>query len=67
MGTRLLRWADEACRSRGIRVIELDVVRGNPALRLYERQGYVLSKGCSDEWCSFSAEAPPWCRGGGSG
>ena len=41
IGTQLLNWADEKARERGASKITLRVVRGNPAKRLYEKQGYV--------------------------
>lgn len=41
LGTRLLQWADALAVARGCNMITLGVVNGNPARRLYERQGFV--------------------------
>mmetsp|Transcript_82821 Transcript_82821/g.232171 ORF Transcript_82821/g.232171 Transcript_82821/m.232171 type:complete len:226 (+) Transcript_82821:74-751(+) len=56
IGKKLLDWAEQQCRefARPIRRLTLDVVVPNPAIRLYERQGYVVKpkKGCCDSVCS---------------
>lgn len=41
VGTKLLAWVENAARERGATRLSLDVLRGNPALRLYERVGFV--------------------------
>lgn len=41
LGTRLLNWACELAVDRGCNTITLAVMNGNPARRLYERQGFL--------------------------
>ena len=50
VGTQLLEWAEEIARGRPFEVhrMVLGVVRGNPALRLYQRQGY---RPVATQWC----------------
>jgi GNAT superfamily N-acetyltransferase len=45
VGKGLLGMAAEMARDRGLRGISLSVEEGNPAARLYERQGYVQADG----------------------
>jgi len=45
LGKKLLDWADIKSRERGCKQIKLEVVRGNPAKRLYEKHGYVTVTG----------------------
>lgn len=40
VGTKLLKWAEETARSRKSSYMTLGVIRGNPAIRLYERDGF---------------------------
>jgi len=40
VGTKLLNWAEEVAKDRQKQKMALGVVNGNPAKRLYERQGY---------------------------
>jgi ribosomal protein S18 acetylase RimI-like enzyme len=45
LGHRLMRSAEELCRSRGVRDIYLEVIEGNfRAQRLYEKLGYVATR-----------------------
>ena len=44
VGTKLLRWADQLALSRGCNVLTLGVMNGNPAVRLYERHGFVVKR-----------------------
>ena len=41
LGTKLLDWVDAKARDKGSKTVNLEVVNGNPAKKLYERQGYV--------------------------
>lgn len=41
VGTKLLERCEEMARARGATVLSLAVVKGNPAIRLYERFGFV--------------------------
>jgi ribosomal protein S18 acetylase RimI-like enzyme len=59
IGTTLLAWADECAKSQGCRYISLEVMKKNEgAVRLYERQGYVIKRdphdasdcACLDNW-----------------
>lgn len=44
LGSRLMDWADDVFRERGVRCVELRVVVGNrDALRFYERHGFLPS------------------------
>ena len=53
VGTALLRFAEAAARAEGATFMSLGVVRGNPALRLYERVGYrVVPRDCCDSFCT---------------
>lgn len=49
VGTKLLQWADHLARSRGCNVLTLGVMNGNPAVRLYERHGFVAKRETSCE------------------
>ena len=40
-GTEMLKWGEGVARARGASRYTLGVVRGNPAIRLYERYGFV--------------------------
>jgi ribosomal protein S18 acetylase RimI-like enzyme len=45
IGTKLMRSAEELCRSRGVQSIALEVIEGNDkAQRLYERLGFSISR-----------------------
>eukprot|EP00933_Yihiella_yeosuensis_P081973 TRINITY_DN956_c1_g3_i1.p1 TRINITY_DN956_c1_g3~~TRINITY_DN956_c1_g3_i1.p1 ORF type:complete len:231 (-),score=26.88 TRINITY_DN956_c1_g3_i1:154-846(-) len=44
VGTRLLKWVEQHARDNHCTEITLDVIYGNPAIRLYEREGYVIQK-----------------------
>lgn len=49
VGTEMLRWCEQTARARGAKVLTLGVVKGNPAVRLYERFGFVpVSTGCCE-------------------
>lgn len=41
VGTSLLTWCESTAKARGAKVLSLGVVNGNPAMRLYERVGFV--------------------------
>ena len=41
VGTKLLAWCEATARDRGAAYLSLEVVNGNPAIRLYEREGFV--------------------------
>ena len=41
VGTKLLAWCEATARARGAAYLSLEVVNGNPAIRLYEREGFV--------------------------
>ena len=41
-GSSALRWIQALARSRGLTELTLNVLRDNPALRLYERVGFQL-------------------------
>eukprot|EP00164_Ancoracysta_twista_P016526 GFYU01027766.1.p1 GENE.GFYU01027766.1~~GFYU01027766.1.p1 ORF type:complete len:233 (-),score=51.80 GFYU01027766.1:290-988(-) len=43
VGKALLDWAEEMALSYGCEYMQLDVVVSNPAIRLYERQGYIYT------------------------
>ena len=51
VGTKLLEKSEAIARERGCTYMSLGVVRGNPAVKLYERRGYSEVKGtdCCDE------------------
>ena len=52
VGGRLLDWAENTARQRGATVMSLGVLRGNPAIRLYERKGFIRKEtGCCEECC----------------
>eukprot|EP00536_Pseudo-nitzschia_multiseries_P004360 jgi/Psemu1/9845/gm1.9845_g len=42
VGSALLKWADDLGKSKNCTYMALDVIRGNPAIGLYERKGYVV-------------------------
>mmetsp|Transcript_20106 Transcript_20106/g.22775 ORF Transcript_20106/g.22775 Transcript_20106/m.22775 type:complete len:201 (-) Transcript_20106:379-981(-) len=42
IGTRLLQWAEEIARKRDCTYMSLDVLGGNMAIELYERNGFVV-------------------------
>ena len=49
VGTEMLRWCEQTARARGAKVMTLGVVKANPAIRLYERFGFVqTSSGCCE-------------------
>lgn len=51
-GTKLLEWAEAKARERGATVLSLGVVNGNPAKRLYDRNGFQdKSSNCFTVWC----------------
>jgi len=52
IGTKLLKWCEETARSRGARYLSLGVIRGNPAIRLYERFGFVTQSADPCEACA---------------
>jgi len=41
VGTELVQWSENLAREKGAKKLTLGVVAGNPAIRLYERQGFV--------------------------
>ena len=41
VGGKLMKWAEEKARERGCTFMQLTVLDGNPAKRLYERNGFV--------------------------
>ena len=43
VGTKLLDWCEATAKARGARTLSLHVLRGNPAKRLYERFGFVVT------------------------
>lgn len=50
MGGALLREIRHVARSRGYEALSLSVEHGNPALRLYERSGFVKLFETEDAW-----------------
>mmetsp|Transcript_30819 Transcript_30819/g.60298 ORF Transcript_30819/g.60298 Transcript_30819/m.60298 type:complete len:202 (+) Transcript_30819:91-696(+) len=60
-GKKLMAWADEIAAQNGCTFMRLEVMAGNPAVRLYERGGYdVVTRGkncfgrlgiCCIVWC----------------
>lgn len=51
VGTKLLKWAEEMARSRKSSHMTLAVIRGNPAIRLYERDGFAtIQEDCCEEF-----------------
>lgn len=42
VGTKLLEWAEEMALENSCNFLSLGVIAGNPAIRLYERKGYVI-------------------------
>ena len=47
VGTQLMQWAEDVAAGRHLSKLSLGVVKGNPAIRLYERKGYVqVSSNC---------------------
>lgn len=42
VGTALMKWADGVGKEKGCKFMSLEVIRGNKAIGLYERQGYVV-------------------------
>lgn len=50
VGSALLKWADETAKASGARFMSLEVMAGNPrARRLYERQGYAVTRNAHDD------------------
>lgn len=43
LGRRLMDWAMEAFRQNGVTLIEVKVVDGNEAIRLYEKYGFKMN------------------------
>lgn len=70
-GTRLLEWAEAVAKDHGSTHITLGVVNGNPARRLYERHGFVITrqeiceKACSDGCSSCCLYGCPHGQYGG--
>jgi ribosomal protein S18 acetylase RimI-like enzyme len=50
LGGALLRELQEAARSQGYSALSLSVEKGNPALGLYERNGFVKLFETEDAW-----------------
>mmetsp|Transcript_20736 Transcript_20736/g.37217 ORF Transcript_20736/g.37217 Transcript_20736/m.37217 type:complete len:199 (+) Transcript_20736:88-684(+) len=49
VGTKLLKWAEEMAIGRKATHMTLGVIRGNPAIHLYEREGFATDKeGCCE-------------------
>ena len=42
VGGKLMLWAETTAVSRGCKYISLEVMKGNPAIRLYQRKGFRL-------------------------
>eukprot|EP00747_Dinoflagellata_sp_TGD_P116609 gnl/TRDRNA2_/TRDRNA2_172425_c1_seq1.p1 gnl/TRDRNA2_/TRDRNA2_172425_c1~~gnl/TRDRNA2_/TRDRNA2_172425_c1_seq1.p1 ORF type:complete len:293 (+),score=38.42 gnl/TRDRNA2_/TRDRNA2_172425_c1_seq1:196-1074(+) len=63
LGTKLMQWAEAVARSLGAKFISLEVMAANPAKRLYEREGYVVtrppSSGDCIEDCCDACLTPP--------
>jgi len=51
VGGKLLDWAESTARDRGATLLSLAVLNGNPAIRLYEKKGFVAQRDCADECC----------------
>jgi ribosomal protein S18 acetylase RimI-like enzyme len=61
IGTKLLAWAEECAKMQGCTYLSLDVMKKNAgAVRLYERQGYIIKRDphdasnseCMDDFCT---------------
>ena len=48
VGTKLLEWCEATAKARQARTLSLHVLRGNPAKRLYERYGFVVTPQSND-------------------
>jgi ribosomal protein S18 acetylase RimI-like enzyme len=69
-GTAMLRWSESIARERGATRLSLGVVRGNPAIRLYERFGFVRTSGFRPDMdCMITCMmgCPHWRNGGCGG
>ncbi len=44
IGSKLMLWAEQLSRERNCSYMTLDVLHGNPAIGLYERQGYAIQE-----------------------
>jgi len=62
VGTKLLQWVEAKAREKACDRITLHVVRGNPAIRLYERVGFEIvpedGPWCSDVFACFLIGRP---------
>jgi ribosomal protein S18 acetylase RimI-like enzyme len=50
LGTKLLRFMEDEIRSKGGNRILLNVYKSNPAVKLYERNGYKINEGNGDRY-----------------
>lgn len=51
LGKKLLNWVDDQARQRDCQFVELRVVSGNPAKKLYLKEGYVPADSCCSKCC----------------
>ena len=58
VGSRLLAWAEELAKRRDCTFMSLDVIRGNRAIHLYERKGFVVKP---ISFVSMLCQAPLVC------
>lgn len=51
VGTKLLDWCEATARARGCTILTLGVLKGNPAIKLYKRKGFVAQSSDCVEDC----------------
>jgi len=51
VGTKLMAWCEEVAMAKGATRMTLGVINGNPAIRLYERIGYVKQTQSGSDRC----------------